>query len=107
MKLELKLPNQPDFIAPIVGYLTSEGEFFEASSCGPRITSYLANNKTTGDLFEISGGWAAQTRWQRAGGHGFPSDKALTPEDVISQWSIITNFSELESLVAGFVSHAS
>ena len=35
---------KPDYIAPIVGYLTSE-----------------ANDETTGCLFEIMGGWAAQT----------------------------------------------
>lgn len=61
----------------------------------------LANNKTSGDLFEISGGWAAQTRWQRAGGHGFPSDKILTPEDVLSKWHIITNFGELHFAMIG------
>ena len=69
--------SQPDYIAPIVGYLTSE-----------------ANDETTGRLFEIMGGWAAQTRWQRAGGYGFPVNKALTPESVISKWEIITDFSE-------------
>jgi len=68
---------KPDYIAPVVGYLTSE-----------------ANEQTSGALFEISGGWAAQTRWQRAGGHGFPSDKALTPEDVLSKWGVITNFDD-------------
>lgn len=51
-----------------------------------------ANEETTGALFEISGGWAAQTRWQRAGGHGFPINKQLTPEDVASKWKIIGNF---------------
>ncbi|KAG1750173.1 hypothetical protein EDB19DRAFT_1893456 [Suillus lakei] len=68
---------KPDYIAPIVGYLTSE-----------------ANTETTGQLFEISGGWAAQTRWQRAGGYGFPTNKVLTPEDVISKWDVFTNFDD-------------
>ena len=53
---------------------------------------YPANEDTTGALFEITGGWAAQTRWQRAGGHGFPINKQLTPEDVASKWKIIGNF---------------
>ena len=66
---------KPDFIAPIVGYLTSE-----------------ANTKTTGGLFEIMGGWAAQTRWQKAGGVGFPVNRILTPEDILSKWDVITNF---------------
>ncbi|KAK2460883.1 hypothetical protein APHAL10511_007353 [Amanita phalloides] len=68
---------KPDYIAPIVGYLTS------------------ADNKdTTGGLFEITGGWAAQTRWQRAGGHSFPNDKPYTPEDVVAKWKCITDFED-------------
>lgn len=38
------------------------------------------------------GGWAAQVRWQRAGGHGFPVSAPLTPEAIISKWNVITNF---------------
>ncbi|KAH7884521.1 hypothetical protein F5I97DRAFT_1812245 [Phlebopus sp. FC_14] len=68
---------KPDYIAPVVGYLTSED-----------------NSETTGKLFEISGGWAAETHWQRAGGHGFPVNLKLTPEDVISKWDVITNFDD-------------
>lgn len=45
-------------------------------------------------MFEVGGGWAAQTRWQRAGGHGFPHNKELTPEAVIGKWNIITNFDD-------------
>ncbi|KAJ1307684.1 hypothetical protein OPQ81_001775 [Rhizoctonia solani] len=67
----------PDFVAPLVGYLVSK-----------------SNEDTTGALFEVTGGWAAQTRWQRAGGHGFPQDKELTPEAVISKWNVITNFDD-------------
>lgn len=69
------MPSQPEFVAPVVGYLTSD-----------------ANESTSGALFEVSGGWAAQVRWQRAGGYGFPQDKPLTPEAVISKWDVITNF---------------
>lgn len=68
---------KPDFVAPVVGYLVSE-----------------ANTDTTGCLFEVFGGCATQTRWQRAGGHGFPSNKTLTPEDVLSKWNVITNFTD-------------
>lgn len=53
---------------------------------------YTDNKDTTGSLFEITGGWAAQTRWQRAGGHSFPNDKPYSPEDVLANWNIITNF---------------
>ena len=66
---------KPDYIAPIVGYLASKD-----------------NEETSGKLYEIMGGWAAQTRWQRAGGYGFPINKPLTPEDIISKWDIITDF---------------
>jgi len=41
---------KPDFVAPLVGYLASE-------DC-----------ETSGELFEVSGGWAAQVRWERSGG---------------------------------------
>lgn len=67
---------KPDFVAPVVGYLTSE------------------DNETTGGLFEVSGGWAAQVRWQLAGGHGFSIKKALTPEAIKEKWEKITNFGE-------------
>ncbi|KAI0303726.1 peroxisomal hydratase-dehydrogenase-epimerase [Multifurca ochricompacta] len=68
---------KPDFIAPVVGYLVSKD-----------------NEETSGSLFEVSGGWAAQTRWQQAGGHGFPVNRAFTPEDVITKWQTITNFDD-------------
>ncbi|KAF8738093.1 hypothetical protein AX14_011858 [Amanita brunnescens Koide BX004] len=68
---------KPDYIAPVVGYLSSKD-----------------NKDTTGSLFEITGGWAAQTRWQRAGGHSFPNDKPYSPEDVLAKWNIITNFGD-------------
>ncbi|TDL25503.1 putative multifunctional beta-oxidation protein [Rickenella mellea] len=68
---------KPDYVAPVVGYLTSE-----------------ANEETTGDLFDICGGSASQTRWQRSGGHGFPVTKPLTPEDIIGKWERITKFDD-------------
>ncbi|KJA22896.1 hypothetical protein HYPSUDRAFT_138443 [Hypholoma sublateritium FD-334 SS-4] len=76
---------KPDFIAPIVGYLTSKGEH------APKL---WYNETTTGSLFEILGGWAAQTRWQRSGGYGFPTNKPYTVEDVFSKWSKITDFDD-------------
>jgi len=68
---------KPDYIAPVVGFLTSKD-----------------NVNTSGALFEISGGWAAQTRWQRSGGHGFPHTKLYTPEDVVAKWGTITEFDD-------------
>ena len=52
----------------------------------------LANEEVTGSLFEIGGGWISQTRWQRAGGEGFPVKKVLTPETILSKWDVVTNF---------------
>ncbi|KIK10140.1 hypothetical protein K443DRAFT_126912 [Laccaria amethystina LaAM-08-1] len=68
---------KPDFIAPIVGYLSSKD-----------------NEETSGELFEILGGWAAQTRWQRSGGYGFPTIKPFTIEDAVAKWGNITNFED-------------
>lgn len=45
----------PGFIAPVVGYLTSEA------------------NSTTNGIYEVSGGWAASYRWQRTFGHAVSS----------------------------------
>ncbi|KAJ3727929.1 peroxisomal hydratase-dehydrogenase-epimerase [Lentinula raphanica] len=67
----------PDHIAPLVAYLTSED-----------------NEDVSGCLFELSGGWIAQTRWQRSGGYGFPTVKPYSPEDVIAKWKEITVFDE-------------
>ncbi|KAG6865915.1 hypothetical protein C0991_010748 [Blastosporella zonata] len=71
---------KPEYIAPLVGYLSSAD-----------------NTQTSGSLFEVLGGWAAQTRWQRAGGHGFPTNKPYTPEDIVTKWGVITNFGMVPS----------
>ncbi|CDZ96369.1 multifunctional beta-oxidation protein [Phaffia rhodozyma] len=67
---------KPDFVAPLVGYLASD-------DC-----------ETTGDLFEVSGGWASQVRWERSGGYGFPNDRPLTADQIVSQWKKITDFND-------------
>lgn len=66
---------KPDFVAPVVGYLASE-----------------ANQETTGSLFEVEGGWAGQTKWERSLGVAFPHKKELTPEMIIAKWREITKF---------------
>ncbi|PPQ69163.1 hypothetical protein CVT26_003537 [Gymnopilus dilepis] len=88
---------KPDYIAPVVGYLSSKGEKpFAFHPSVPLLTGTLQsdNEETSGALFEILGGWAAQTRWQRAGGHGFPSSKPYTVEDVFAKWDQITKFDD-------------
>jgi multifunctional beta-oxidation protein len=67
---------KPDYVAPFVGFLAHE-------AC-----------HSTGKVFEVSGGWCAQVRWQRSGGVGFTTSKALFPEDIASKWGLITNFDD-------------
>jgi multifunctional beta-oxidation protein len=64
------------------------------ASCYSSASKYIlpGNEDDSGNLFEAGGGWAAQVRWQRAGGYGFPTNKPLEPEDIIKKWRIITNF---------------
>ena len=64
-----------EYIAPVVGYLSSD-----------------ANDETTGGIFQVAGGWVSQIRWQRAGGHGFPVNRPLQPEHIVSQWKLLTDF---------------
>ncbi|RHZ44643.1 hypothetical protein Glove_714g6 [Diversispora epigaea] len=67
---------KPDYVAPFVAFLAHE-------SC-----------PSTGNVFEVGGCWAAQVRWQRSGGIGFPTSKPLLPEDIRSKWDAITNFDD-------------
>lgn len=52
----------PDFIAPLVGYLTSEA------------------NQTSQGLFEVSGGWIAAVRWSRSYGYAVRLKASITNE---------------------------
>ena len=74
---ELVQAFKPDYIAPLVLALSSDK---------------LPN--PTGGLYEVGSGWVGQTRWQRSGGHGFPVDVPLTPEEVVKHWKDITNFDD-------------
>ena len=75
---ELVQAFKPDYIAPLVLALSSD-----KVPTGP-----------TGGLYEVGSGWVGQTRWQRAGGHGFPVDVPLTPEEVVKHWNDIVTFDE-------------
>jgi multifunctional beta-oxidation protein len=86
---------KPDFVAPIVGYLTSKGKRFVQPQLRSLSDFRLANEGTSGRLFEVTGGWAAETRWQRSGGHGFPHNQELTPEAVLAKWDKITGFCKI------------
>ena len=56
------------------------------------MVSWVDNETISGSLFDVSGGWIGQTRWQRSGGYGFPTNKPYTIEDVFSKWIDITTF---------------
>ncbi|KAK4047301.1 hypothetical protein OIV83_005479 [Microbotryomycetes sp. JL201] len=66
----------PDYVAPIVGYLTSEA------------------NETTKGIYEVTAGGCAAYRWQRSYGYAFPINKHVTPEDVKAKWGVITKFDD-------------
>ncbi|KAK0665114.1 hypothetical protein QBC41DRAFT_349810 [Cercophora samala] len=72
---ELVQAFKPDYIAPLVLALSSDK---------------VPN--PTGGLYEVGSGWVGQTRWQRTGGHGFPVDVPLTPEEVVKHWNDIVTF---------------
>ncbi|KAL7424311.1 hypothetical protein Q5752_001901 [Cryptotrichosporon argae] len=67
---------KPEFISPVVGYLSSE-------QC-----------EDTGTVYEVFGGYVAQMRWQRTYGATFPNNKEVKPEDIMSRWKEITTFDE-------------
>jgi len=67
---------KPDYIAPLVLAL-----------CAEKLPS-----NPTGRLYEVGSAWCGQTRWQRTGGHGFPVDIPLTPEEITKHWSEIVTF---------------
>jgi multifunctional beta-oxidation protein len=67
---------KPDYIAPLVVALCSD----------------KVPKDPTGALYEVGSGWCGQTRWQRTGGHGFPVDVPLTPEEVLKNWKDIITF---------------
>lgn len=67
---------KPDYVAPLVVALCSD----------------KVPHPATGGLFEVGSGWFGATRWQRTGGHGFPVDVKLTPEEVLKHWKDIITF---------------
>jgi len=78
MPEEMVQAFKPDYIAPLVVALCSD----------------KVPKPPTGLLFEVGSGWCGRTRWQRTGGHGFPIDVKLTPEEVVKYWKDIVNFDD-------------
>ncbi|TXT13599.1 hypothetical protein VHUM_00966 [Vanrija humicola] len=67
---------KPDFVAPVVAYLSSD-----------------KYNQTAG-LYEVFGGYVAQVRWERSYGATFPNNHIATPEQVLARWPEITKFDD-------------
>lgn len=70
---DVRAALRPEYITPLVVLLSHE-------SC-----------PVNGRLFEASGGWVSQTRWEQSEGVFFRED--FTAEDVVSRWDEITDFS--------------
>ncbi|KHN95719.1 Multifunctional beta-oxidation protein [Metarhizium album ARSEF 1941] len=77
MPPEMVQAFKPDYIAPLVLALCSD-------SCPD----------PTGGLYEVGSGWCGKTRWQRTGGHGFPVNVKLVPEEVAKHWKEIADFDD-------------
>lgn len=73
LEKELNDKLTPESVAAFVAYLCHE-------TCD-----------RTGNVYEVGGGWVAQTRWQRSRGVVFPKDE-LTLEKIASQIDEIENF---------------
>ncbi|KAJ5659249.1 Peroxisomal hydratase-dehydrogenase-epimerase [Penicillium longicatenatum] len=78
MPEEMVQAFKPDYVAPLVALLCSDA----------------APEPSTKGLYECGSGWFGRTRWERSGGHGFPVDVKLTPEEVLSKWEKIVNFDD-------------
>ncbi|KAE8323207.1 hypothetical protein BDV39DRAFT_182654 [Aspergillus sergii] len=78
MPEEMVQAFKPDYVAPLVVLLSSD----------------IVPGTGTKGLYECGSGWFTSTRWQRSGGHGFPVDVKLTPEEVVKNWKKITNFDD-------------
>ncbi|KAA8892901.1 hypothetical protein FN846DRAFT_981278 [Sphaerosporella brunnea] len=76
MPEEMVRAFKPEYVAPLVGALAAEN----------------IPTPSTGALYEVGSGWVGRTRWQRSGGHGFPVDVKLIPEELLKHWKDITAF---------------
>lgn len=77
MPAEMVEALKPEYIAPLVCFLTHE-----------------SNKSNTGGIYEVGSGWVSKVRWQRSGGFGFPVNVTLTPEHIAAKWMEITNFND-------------
>jgi putative sterol carrier protein len=74
MPAEVVQALKPDYVAPIVLYLSHD-------SCQENVS-----------LFEVGGGYCAKLRWERAAGALFPLNQKITPEMFQKDWDKVTDF---------------
>jgi len=72
MKGDVMEALKPEYVVPLVAYLTHE------------------SSKENGSLFEVGAGFISKYRWQRSEGYTF--DLPFTPEDVRDKWSVVIDF---------------
>jgi 3-hydroxyacyl-CoA dehydrogenase/3a,7a,12a-trihydroxy-5b-cholest-24-enoyl-CoA hydratase len=75
MPPELVAALKPQFVTPLVLYLTGE-------ACG-----------VAGQLFEVGGGCIARLRWERSRIASFDPRRGFSPEDVAASWATVQAFS--------------
>lgn len=68
---------KPDYVVPLVAYLTS-----------------AENSSVNGEVFECGAGFYAQLRRERSHGHVFRADSSYTPEAVREQMETILDYDE-------------
>lgn len=78
MSKETFAATGPELVAPLVGFLVSE------------------QNKVSGGIFEVGGGWIARTRWQRAAGAyiKLQPEGNFSVEKVKEEWKNAVDFSD-------------
>lgn len=67
----------PDHVAPLIGVLTARN--------GPDVG---------GRLFEVGGGYFAETKWQQSEGYVWKADDSFTPSAIDLQWPKVFDYSK-------------
>ncbi|KAI9317928.1 hypothetical protein BX666DRAFT_2026336 [Dichotomocladium elegans] len=78
MPPEVLASLKPEFVCPVVGYLTHE------------------NTEENGGVFEVGGGFVSKLRWERSEGSVFRADESFDPSAVAARWDDITSFDKVE-----------